>query len=67
MNQRKINNDVNYHEWHRKNENAIHFATTINHKDRKGVKIKSFPHESWLGIIIHPMDFIDSQIHNWFI
>lgn len=67
MNQRKINNDINNQEWHRKKENAVHFPCAIDHKDRKDVEIKSFQHESWLGIIIRPLDFIDSHIHNWFI
>ena len=46
-----------------------HFRDKSNQsvKENLKLKIKKPLHSAWLGLLIHPINFLDNQVHNWFI
>lgn len=67
MNSPLQNNTLENQEWPVRFDVSVRLLVTEDHKPRNKVKTKNFLHDNWLGNLLHPMDFIDSYIHKWFI
>lgn len=67
MNQRMKNNIPENRQWPVRFEDSARLLSTKDHKHKNKVKIKNFQHDNWLDNLLHPMGFIVSQIHKWFI
>ncbi len=67
MNSSLQENTLENQEWPVRFEDSARLIVAKEHKRGNKVKIKKYLHDNWLGNLLHPVEFIDNQIHKWFI